>query len=75
MVNAVDIMIGIEVVGVVGGCRGRFTECAGAHIEGWMLLEAGGSGESILEGIKCDRVGRTSGFIKTREQASAMMFL
>jgi len=30
---------------------------------------------SILEGIKSDRVGRTCGFIKTQEKASAIMFL
>jgi len=52
-------------VGAVGGYRELFTECAGAGAEAWILLEAGGSDVSIFEGIKSDRVGRTSGFIKT----------
>jgi len=63
------------VVGTVGGCRGLFLECAGADIEALIVVEAGGSGESIFEGIKSDRVGRTSGFKKTREKASAITFL
>ena len=59
----------------VGGCRGLFAECARANIEVWILVEAGGSRESILEGIKSDRVGRTLGFIKTQEKVSTIMFL
>ena len=61
------------VVEAVGGCRGLFAECAGAEV--LIVVEAGGSGESIFEGIKSDRVGRTSGFKKTREKASAITFL
>ena len=62
-------------VGAVGRCRGLFAGCAGADIEASIFVEAGGSGESILEGIKSDRVGRTSGFKKTQEKASAITFL
>jgi len=62
-------------VGAVSGCRGQFVECVGADIEAWIVVEAGGSGESIFEGIKSDRVGRTSGFKKTQEKASAITFL
>jgi len=65
-------MIGIA---EVDGCRGLFAESAGADIEAWILVEAGGSGESVLKVIKSDRVGRTSGFIKTQEKASAITFL
>jgi len=63
------MMIGI---GAVGGFRRLFTKCIGADIEASILEEAGGLEESILEGIKSDRVGRTSGFKKTREKASAI---
>jgi len=62
-------------VGAVGGYRGLFAECAGADIEALIGAKAGGSGESIFKGIKSDSVGRTSGFIKTREKASAITFL
>ena len=62
-------------IGAVGGCRGLFTECLGADIEASIFEETGGSGESILEEIKSDRVGRISGFKKTREKASAITFL
>jgi len=63
------------VVGAVGGCRGLFVECAGADIEALIVVEADGFGESIFEGIKSHRVGRTSGCKKTREKVSAIMFL
>jgi len=62
-------------VGAVGGCRGLFAQCAGLDIEALIAVEAGGSGESIFEGIKSDSIGRTCGFKKTREKASAIMFL
>jgi len=62
-------------VGAVGGCRELFAECAGADMEAWIVVEAGGSVESIFEGIKSDRVGRTSGFKRTQEKASAITFL
>jgi len=62
-------------IGAVGGCRGLFTKCIGADIEVSIFEEAAGSGESILEGIKSDRVVRTSGFKKTQEKASAITFL
>ena len=72
MVEAADKIIGID---ILGRCRGLFAECAEVDIEAWILVEAGGSRESILEGIKSDRVGRTSRFIKTREKTSALTFL
>jgi len=62
VVDAADMTM---VVGAVGECRGLFARCAGADIKALMVVEAGGSGESILEGIKSDRVGRTYGFKKT----------
>jgi len=52
-------------IGAVGGCRGLFVQGAGADIEASIFEETGGSGESIFEGIKSDRVERTSGLIKT----------
>jgi len=62
-------------IGAEGGCRGLFAECVGADVEALIAVAAGGSGASILEEIKSDRVGRTCGFIKTREKASAITFL
>jgi len=72
VVDAADMRIGIA---EGGGWSGLLIKCAGADIEAWILVEAAGSVESILEGIKSDRVGRTSGFIKTQEKASGIMFL
>jgi len=52
-------------VGAVGGCRELFAECVAIGAEALIWIEAGGSRESIFEGIKSDKVGRTSGFKKT----------
>jgi len=71
-VDAADIMIGID---AIGGSRVLFAKYAAAGAKALIFVEAGDSRESIFVGIKSERVGRTSGFIKTREKASAITFL
>jgi len=62
-------------VSAAGGCRVLFAEYTGADTEVLITVQARGSGKSIFVEIKSDRVGSTSGFIKTREKASAITFL
>jgi len=72
VVDATDITIDID---VIGRYRGLFSESAGDEIGALIFVEVRGSMELILVGIKSNRVGRTSRFIKTQEKASAIMFL